>query len=194
MEALKQELQAVMTEAADIWNTQKYADLERLWDTDDEQPFYLAEEQFEWFGSWAQVRDYWEVDPHMRVLEASRMTYTLDAAKLLAPDVAQAIGWVQHDLKIIFRDKPSGGRARVNVTFRKKAGAWKFVSYTEAPITAAMYLQDLMEKGLEENCDDDIRSVIRKEQGPGELGSDKTEDPHNFDCVNPALCLDKVNP
>lgn len=54
MADLKQELQAVMTAAAQICNTQHYSDLKKLWDDQD----------------------------------------------------AMAIGWVRHDMKMVFRKKP----------------------------------------------------------------------------------------
>ncbi len=42
---LQTEIEQVFKEAERIWDSQKYGDLKRLWDEDDPDPFYLAEEQ-----------------------------------------------------------------------------------------------------------------------------------------------------
>jgi hypothetical protein len=144
-DTLKNELQAVMSRAAEIWNTQHYGQLKTLWDVSDGKPFYLPEEHEDWVNNWSDLEDYWEPTPGARLVEAIFLTYTVDDAKFLSDDIAMAIGWVRHDMKMVFRKKAWGGEARLNATFRKRDGEWKLVAYCEAPITGAMYLQRLME-------------------------------------------------
>jgi hypothetical protein len=145
MTELLKELQTVMTAAAETWNTQHYSDLKKLWDDEDTMPFYCPEEHDDWISDWGDLEDYWDPTPGTRLVEAIMIDYKVDQVKLLSDDIAMAIGWVTHDMKMVFRKKPWGGTARVTATFRKRDGVWKFVAYCEAPLTASMYLQKLME-------------------------------------------------
>ena len=57
---LQTEIEQVFKEAERIWDSQKYGDLKRLWDEDDPDPFYLAEEQADWKIGWDELKKYWE--------------------------------------------------------------------------------------------------------------------------------------
>ena len=70
---LQTEIEQVFKEAERIWDSQKYGDLKRLWDEDDPDPFYLAEEQADWKVGWDELKKYWEPVPGKRMLEAIRM-------------------------------------------------------------------------------------------------------------------------
>ena len=71
MADLNTEIEIVLEQAAEIWNSQNYGRLKELWDNDDPEPFYLAEEQHDWVLGWKQLEKYWEPVPGKRSIEAS---------------------------------------------------------------------------------------------------------------------------
>lgn len=146
MSDLSAEIAAVLDETARIWNTQDYARLKTMWDTDDDEPFYLAEEQDDWVFGWPALEKYWVPVPGKRSVEALMMRYYKVRAKQIAPDLALAAFWVRHDMKMSGPVKAWGGDARVTAVFRRKPEGWRFVSYTEACMTPLIYIQKLMQK------------------------------------------------
>ena len=54
-------VEAVIHDTAERWNSQDFSTVLELWDLDQEVPFYLAEEQDDWFIGWEQLRAY--LDP-----------------------------------------------------------------------------------------------------------------------------------
>ena len=54
---LQTEIEQVFKESERISDSQKYGDLKRLWDEDDPDPFYLAEEQADWKIGWDELKN-----------------------------------------------------------------------------------------------------------------------------------------
>ena len=143
---LQTEIEQVFKEAERIWDSQKYGDLKRLWDEDDPDPFYLAEEQADWKIGWDELKKYWEPIPGKRMLEAIRMRFYNIKVKPLSDDYIFAVGWVRHDMKMRGPMKAWGGDARISALFRKKEDGWKFIAYTESHKTPVIYMQELYAK------------------------------------------------
>ena len=163
MADLNAEIEIVLHQAAEIWNSQNYARLKELWDTDDPEPFYLAEEQDNWVFGWKQLEKYWVPAPGKRSIDAIMMRYYDIHAKLIAPDLALAAFWVRHDMKIRGPLKPWGGDARVSAVFRRKDGDWRFISYAEACMTPLLYMQKLYEMNLSPEFADFHKDIIAHE-------------------------------
>ena len=148
MHDLQIEIEKIFKEAERIWDSQKYGDLKTLWDEDDPNPFYLAEEQADWKIGWDDLRKYWEPVPGKRMLEAIRMRFYDIKIKSLSDEYLFAIGWVRHDIKMRGPIKAWGGDARINALFRKKKEGWKFIAYAESHKTPVIYMQELYGKWL----------------------------------------------
>ena len=63
MAALNAEIETVLQQAAELWNTQDYGRLKELWDNDDPEPIYHAEEQQDWVIGWKELEKFWEPVP-----------------------------------------------------------------------------------------------------------------------------------
>ena len=148
MKNLKIEIEQIFKDAERIWDSQKYVDLKTLWDEDDPDPFYLAEEQADWKIGWDDLRKYWEPVPGKRMLEAIRMRFYDIKIKPLSDEYLFAVGWVRHDMKMRGPIKAWGGDARINALFRKKKEGWKFIAYVESHKTPVIYMQELYGKWL----------------------------------------------
>ena len=133
---LSAEIDAFLNEYEDLWNIQDPAGLIALWDQDDPEPFYLAEEQDTWRIGWDQVKDYW--DPQgPSATEALRMRFDTVNARYLTEekDLAFASFWIRFDTKMIFMPKPIGTDARASAIFRKKEDGWRLVTWAESPLS-----------------------------------------------------------
>ena len=148
MKNLQIEIEQIFKDAERIWDSQKYVDLKTLWDEDDPDPFYLAEEQADWKIGWDDLRKYWEPVPGKRMLEAIRMRFYDIKIKPLSDEYLFAVGWVRHDMKMRGPIKAWGGDARINALFRKKKEGWKFIAYAESHKTPVIYMQELYGKWL----------------------------------------------
>ena len=145
----------------DVWNSQDFARLKDFWDVDDPAPMYLAEEQEDWRVGWDKVERYWVADPGKpSYIDAILMRYRVVNAKFLAPDLAQVIGWVRHDMKLRGPAKAWGGDCRVTAVLRRKPEGWRFVSYAEAHMTPLTYVQKLYELNVSPEFEEFHRSVV----------------------------------
>lgn len=143
---LQNEIEQVFRSAERIWDSQKYGDLKTLWDEEDTDPIYLAEEQADWKIGWDALRKYWEPVPGRRMLEAIRMRFYNIKVKPLSDEYVFAVGWVRHDMKMRGPMKAWGGDARISALFRRKKEGWKFIAYAESHKTPVIYMQELYKK------------------------------------------------
>ena len=118
---LVSDMAAVFAAYGDLWNTQNFSRLKELWDHDEERPFYLPEEQGDFRVGWESVDEYWAQDPERPFVEAMFVRYRVSDAKLLAPDVAQVIGWLHNDMKLVGPAPAMGGECRFTAVLRRRA-------------------------------------------------------------------------
>ena len=136
------------------WNSQDFATILELWDEDQEVPTYIAEEQAQWFVGWERLRGYLDPPKHNPAIEALRMEYYDIQVKQIAPDLAIAIWYLHFEMKII-ASNPIGEEVRASGVFRKKDdGSWKWIHYAESPITAGVFLENLMETQVRDDWDE----------------------------------------
>jgi hypothetical protein len=165
MSPVQQEIEQVFREYEAIWDSQQYGRLKELWDTEDPEPFYLAEEQQDWRFGWDALHKYWEPVPGKRRIEAILMRYRDIHVKQIASDLAIAACWVRHDLKLRGPMKPTGGDARVMAVFRKRDNGWRFIAYAEGPISPLYFMQKLYELNVSPDFPEFHREVMEAEEG-----------------------------
>ena len=137
-----------------VWDTQEFAALAELWDTDDPAPYYLPEEWMPGFiRDWDGLRRYWDPVPGQVVIEAIRNVYSNVEAKLVAPDVAVATFDLRYDLKVVGQP-PTGGEDRVLAVFVRRDGGWKFSAYAEAPLNPVALVRRLYQRSVPADFDD----------------------------------------
>jgi hypothetical protein len=152
-DAVRAGVTAIVEETANRWNSQDFATLLGLWDPAEAYPTYLAEEQAEWFVGWDRLRAYLDPPRPIPVIEAIRMFAEDVRVKQIAPDLAIGI-WNWHFEMKTIGSKPVGEDVRVSGVFRKTADGWRFIHYAESPKTAAVFLEDLMEKEVRPGWDE----------------------------------------
>ena len=139
---------AVIHATAERWNSQDYASVLELWDPDEPTPYYLAEEQNDWFIGWAPLKGYLAPPKPSPAVQGIREEMRDIHVKQIAPDLAIAAWWLHFEMKIIGR-KPIGEEVRVSAVLRKSARGWRYIHWAESPMTGVMYLQKLMERDVD---------------------------------------------
>lgn len=148
-QALTAEIDAVLNEYEALWDKQDPAGLAALWDLNDPEPFYLAEEQDEWRIGWDQVMGYFD-PPGESTTESIRMRFDGVQARWLSDDLAFAKFWIRFDTKMEFLPNPIGTDARASAIFRKTADGWRLITWAESPGSPILYIQRLYKMHREE--------------------------------------------
>jgi len=145
---IQAEVEAIIHATADRWNSQNFATVLELWDTDEPTPYYLAEEQNGWFIGWEALRAY--LDPPkrspMRIVIREEMHHI--KVNQIAPDLAMA-AWEMHFEMKIGHGKPIGEDVRVSAILRKTDQGWRYIYWAESPMTATLYLRQLLEGNVD---------------------------------------------
>jgi hypothetical protein len=112
------DVEAVIHETAERWNSQDYASVLGLWDPDEAVPFYLAEEQRGWFFGWEPLKAYLDPPKPSPAVQGIREEMRNVQVKLVAPGVAVAAWEMHFEMKIIGRP-PIGEEVRTSAVLRK---------------------------------------------------------------------------
>jgi hypothetical protein len=146
---LTAEIDAVLNEYEEQWDLQDPSKLAELWDQDDDQPFYLAEEQAEWRIGWEQVMGYFDPEGESTT-DSIRMRFDGTQARWLSEDLAFAKFWIRFDTQMQFLPTPIGTDARASAIFRKTDAGWRLITWAESPRTPIQYIERLYKLHKEE--------------------------------------------
>jgi hypothetical protein len=143
------EVEAVIHATAEAWNSQDFANVLKLWDPAEPTPFYLAEEQADWFIGWEKLRAYLAPPRPSPVLQGVREEMHAIHVKFPAPDLAIAAWWMHFEMKLAGR-RPIGEEVRVSAVLRRTPAGWRYIHWAESPLTGTMYIQRLMERDVDQ--------------------------------------------
>lgn len=149
-EALSKELQAWLDAYAVAYNRQDYPALLAMWDRDDPDVVYMAEEIDPPMHGWGKLNAYFNPRPGVQVLDGIRNTYSEVRARWLAPDLALATYKLEFDIKVKGM-KPMSSWDRVMAVFRRKDGQWKMVAYGEAPMAPLTMVRRMLQDAVPED-------------------------------------------
>ncbi len=145
---LVSEIEALLRETEDAWNSQDFYRWLDLWDAEDARPFYLAAEEKDFFLKREQLEKYLDPNGAAQVTEAIRVTFTNVSARWLADDLAFAAYHMSSEMKLVFAPKPFSSKLRATSIVRRKPEGWRYVCYTEAFQSPTMYFQGLNEAAV----------------------------------------------
>jgi ketosteroid isomerase-like protein len=154
---LAAEIQAFLERYAEIYNRQDYAALLAMWDRDDANPVYMAEEIDPPMQGWSLINAYFNPKPGVQMLDGIRNEYTNVKAHYLAPDLALATYRLRFDIKVKNR-KPMSSWDRVMAVFRRRNGEWKLTAYAEAPMAPLTMVRRMLEQAVPEDFDEYLKS------------------------------------
>ena len=160
---LIREIEAFLETYADLYNKQDYENLLKMWDQNDPNPMYMAEEVTQPMYGWEIVGKYFDPVPGIQILDGIRNEYSEVRAHYLAPDIAFATYKLRYDIKVR-RQKAMTGWDRVVAVFRRVDGDWKMTTYAEAPMAPGTMLRMALEDAVPEDFDDYIEEMNKNKQ------------------------------
>jgi hypothetical protein len=130
------------------WNVYDVPAMRALWDLDEEQVIYLAEECEPHIG-WPAIESYWGVDRSA----AERMLTWRDLTAVMAgADVAIAFfhcNWSTYLRGNRLYPKPFGGPVRISMALRRKQTGWRAFHYIEAPLASLVQVRRAHEQAVD---------------------------------------------
>ena len=144
--ALHDELQAFFDDYFAKWNRNDGAGLKALWDLDEPEPIYVAEEREPLIG-WPALEAYWAGGANSTHL----ITYGDLRAKPAGDNLAIGffrLRWNAYMPGTSYR-RPIGGRVRSSALLRKKSAGWRLFHYIEAPEAAMVQMVGFHEKAVD---------------------------------------------
>ena len=127
--ALDGEISAFLARYAEAYNRQDYAAVLAMWDQDDPDVFYMAEEIDPPMHGWKTIRSYFA---RPGALDGIRNEYSNVRAHYIAPGVAIATYRLRFDIKVRNLE-PMSSFDRIVAVFRQTGDGWKLIAYAEAP-------------------------------------------------------------
>lgn len=149
MTDLSETITNVLTTYVDHWNEYDVDPMIAMWDEEEPEPIYIAEEREPLIG-WDAIKGYWQgADPET---SDHLITFRDVIAREIAPGVAHAfwhMNWNAYFANEMLYQKPIGGPVRVTALLRKKDGNWKFFHWIEAPLASLIQLKRAHEAAVD---------------------------------------------
>lgn len=130
------------------WNVYDVAAMTALWDEDEANVLYLAEECEPHHG-WPAIQAYWGVDRSKaeRLLTWRDLTVT-QASETVAIAFFHC-NWSTYLPGNRLYPKPFGGPVRISMTLRRKGSDWRAIHYVECPIASLIQLRKAHEDAVD---------------------------------------------
>lgn len=132
----------------EAWNVYDVPRMRSLWDEDEPNVIYLAEECEPHHG-WPAILSYWGIDRS----KAERLLTWRDLTALqAASDVAVALfhcNWSTYLPGNRLYPKPFGGPVRTSMVLRRKPAGWRAIAYVEAPLASLVQLRKAHEDAVD---------------------------------------------
>ena len=144
--SLDTEITAVIDALEAAWKAHDFATIKALWDTDDPQPVYIAEEAEKAFTSWAEIDHYWSHTAGVLARVSHRAANRMIKAASL--DIAIVLYDMHWNAEVapggLFGGEMMAGDDRVNIILRRKPEGWRIFHYVEAPVAGMVQMRQAM--------------------------------------------------
>lgn len=139
---VREAVEAVITRYEHCWGRLDFAGLRELWDPDEPEPIYVAEELREPAIGYPDIERYW-----------STSKATIDRAKIrtkdlqvrsIAPGIALAF-FKMHWNVAMADGRVMGGDVRTTSLLRETPRGWRFFHYVEAPLSSIIQVRQAAE-------------------------------------------------
>lgn len=149
MSTLQDDIQSVLDTYVAHWNNYDADAMAAMWDHDEPEPIYVAEE-IDPLRGWAALEAYWRgADPET----TEHLITTRDlTVREIAPGLAHGfwqMGWNVYFSTEKLYAKPIGGEVRTTALLRKKPDGWKFFHWIESPLASLIQLKRAHEQAVD---------------------------------------------
>ncbi len=149
MSDLKDDIGTLLDRYVAHWNAWEMDAVRGLWDPDEAEPIYVAEESPALVG-WDALALYWQVSEPCRSEHLIRLSDL--RVRAIAPDVAHAfytLSWNVFIYNNRLYPRPIGGTVRATTLLRRKSDGWRLFHHIEAPLASLIQLKDAHEKNVD---------------------------------------------
>lgn len=140
------EVAAVLAELDAYWERHDFVGLLTLWDSDEPDPLYVAEEAPVMRG-WDAIRAYFQGTQSMIARIGHRREDTM--IREIGPGLARVFYQMHWNAELapggLFGGTLMAGDVRVTVLLRKKPEGWRIFHYMEAPPAAMLQMREAMD-------------------------------------------------
>ena len=153
MDKIENHVQLLLQNYVQFWSSAKPTKLINIWDQDEKEPFYIAEEKMEPIYRWDLLINYWE--DAERILEKfSLRVWDIRHKKL--SDKIVAINFMMHWNAILNTEERNkfGLDLRVSAVTRVIDTELRFCQYAESPLGALPYIKRVYENNVDEKFTD----------------------------------------
>ena len=150
MDKIESHVQILLDDYIRIWSTAKPTKLVNIWDKNEKEPFYIAEEKMEPIYTWDLLINYW-ANAEKMLDKFSIRVWDIKNKKLSNKIIA--VNFMMHWNAVINsngKDK-FGLDLRVSAVTRLTNSGLKFCQYTESPLGALPYLKKIYENNVDNN-------------------------------------------
>ena len=149
MSDLAAELRVLLKSYEACWTNRTPTKLRELWHSDEQAPYYIAEEMAAPMLNWSAIEPYWgEAEKVLK--RFSIRTWDLNC-KLIGPDLA-AMQFMMHWNAVLAGLDPSpiGLDVKVFAMAQKTTAGWKFRhAYIESPLGALPYIKSIYRRNVD---------------------------------------------
>jgi hypothetical protein len=128
--ALRSEIMALLELHDRAWTQLDFNTLSELWDADEQEPWYIADELGDAAIGWSNFRRYWQrLAARMRTAEVHSQDLRV---RRLAADLAIGHFVIEWSLQPVESNQPNRGHSRALAVFRRRDGQWRFSAVCES--------------------------------------------------------------
>jgi len=146
MSGLRQEIEPVIAALEEAWKAHDFAAIKALWDTDDAQPIYIAEEAERPFTTWEEIDRYWSHTGTVLARVGHRTANRI--IKAASDDIAIVLYDMHWNAEVapggLFGGEMMAGDNRVTIMLRRKPEGWRIFHYVEAPVAGMVQMRQHM--------------------------------------------------
>ncbi|MBM4196381.1 MAG: nuclear transport factor 2 family protein [Gammaproteobacteria bacterium] len=151
------ELEAWLQAYREHYNRQDYESLLRMWDKDEPNVIYMAEEIDPAMRGWPLLRAYFNPRPGVQVLDGILNHYSKVRAHMIAPDLAFATYQLDFTIQVKGQ-RPMTSWDRVTAVFRRRGEEWKMISYVESPMAPLTMVRKMMQRQVPDDFDEFVKA------------------------------------
>ncbi|MDA0367811.1 MAG: nuclear transport factor 2 family protein [Proteobacteria bacterium] len=144
--SLQDDIGAVIESLEVAWKAHDFAAVKALWDTDDPQPIYIAEEAEKPFTTWPEIDRYWSHTAGVLARVSHRAANRI--IKAASPDIAIVLYDMHWNAEVapggLFGGEKMAGDNRVSIMLRRKPEGWRIFHYVEAPVAGMVQMRQAM--------------------------------------------------
>jgi len=128
---VREAVEAVIAEYERCWAGLDFAGLRELWDPDEPEPIYVAEEGLEPLVGYPAIERYWAASK--ATIDRAKIRTANLQVRSIAPGIALAF-FKMHWNVAMADGRVMGGDVRTTSLLRETPQGWRFFHYVEAPL------------------------------------------------------------